>query len=180
MALTEAPKGKVFAILTSDGIREDAVYDEGGKGLAVERSYVDAEGEPIDVNQLELGEVVYTVVTVTNRTGSSVQNIALVDRFPAGWEIENPRLGRGGVVDFIDRGSLWQADHLNLRDDRLELFGSLKAGEARSVVYALRAVTAGQYIAPPVEAEAMYDPSIWARQLGEPVTVLGNWEDFFL
>ena len=178
--LPEAVSGKVYAIMTSDGIREDAVYREGGDGLAIQRSYVDSSGEALDVNQLTLGQVVYTVVTVTNQTGDAVQNIALVDRFPAGWEIENPRLGRGGVADFIDRDSLWQAEHLNLRDDRLELFGTLKAGESRSVVYALRAVTAGQYMAPPVEAEAMYDPSIWTRQLGEPVTVLGNWDDFFL
>jgi uncharacterized protein YfaS (alpha-2-macroglobulin family) len=178
--LPESPKGKLFAIVTSEGIRVDAVYEEGSSGLAVSRVYVDADGDEMDVSQIGLGEVVYTVITVANRSGERVQNIALVDRFPAGWEIENPRLGRGGVADFVDRDELWEADYLNLRDDRLELFGALESGEERQVVYALRAVTAGQYTAPPVEAEAMYDPSIWARQLGQPVNVIGKWEDYFL
>jgi alpha-2-macroglobulin len=178
--LDQKPQGDLFAIVTSEGIRQDAVYEEGSSGLDVSRVYMDAEGDELDVSQLGLGEVVYTVITVANRSNERVQNIALVDRFPAGWEIENPRLGRGGLADFIDRDALWEADYLSLRDDRLEMFGALERGDERQVVYALRAVTAGQYTAPPVEAEAMYDPSIWARQLGQPVNVIGKWEDFFL
>ena len=180
VGLDKVPDGELFAIITSEGIREDAVYEEGSSGLSVSRVYMDAEGDEMDVSQIGLGEVVYTVITVANLSGERVQNIALVDRFPAGWEIENPRLGRGGLADFIDRDDLWDADYLSLRDDRLEMFGALERGEERQVVYALRAVTAGRYTAPPVEAEAMYDPAIWARQLGQPVNVIGKWEDFFL
>ncbi len=48
------------------------------------------------------------------------------------------------------------------------------------VVYAVRAVTAGQFTVPPVEAEAMYDPEIWTRAAGGEITVDGPWEDFLL
>jgi uncharacterized protein YfaS (alpha-2-macroglobulin family) len=117
-------------------------------------------------------------VTVTNTTGEKVSNLALVDRFPAGWEIENPRLGRGGAVSFVDAGELWQPDYLNVRDDRLEVFGALEKGESKKVVYAVRAVTSGSFLAPPVEVEAMYDPRIWAREAGGIVTVSGPWEKY--
>ena len=108
-----------------------------------------------------------------------MSNIALVDRLPAGWEIENPRLGRagGGSVEWLDRDDVWQADHMDLRDDRVEVFGHLDRGQTRMVVFAARAVTAGSFTIPPIEAEAMYDPRIWARQDGEQVEIAGPWDE---
>jgi uncharacterized protein YfaS (alpha-2-macroglobulin family) len=105
-----------------------------------------------------------------------VQNIALVDRVPAGWELENPRLGRGDLPAWAEDLELWEREHMNLRDDRLEVFGSLYRGEARSVIYAVRAVTAGEFAQPPVSAEAMYDPTLWAKQPGGRITVVGPWD----
>ncbi|MCQ8205735.1 hypothetical protein NP569_25950, partial [Vibrio parahaemolyticus] len=80
----------------------------------------------------------------------------------------------------LDPEQLWSADYVNIRDDRMEVFGSLQAGESKKVVYAVRAVTAGKFTLPPVEAEAMYDPRIWAREAGEQVEVSGPWKDFLL
>jgi hypothetical protein len=62
----------------------------------------------------------------------------------------------------------------------VEVFGSLEAGETKKVVYAVRAVTSGKFTLPPVEAEAMYDPRIWAREAGGQVQVSGPWKDFLL
>jgi uncharacterized protein YfaS (alpha-2-macroglobulin family) len=64
---------------------------------------------------------------------------------------------------------------MNIRDDRLEVFGALERGQTRTLVYALRAVTAGQFTLPPVEAEAMYDPARWARETGGRVVIRGPW-----
>ncbi|MEM7585654.1 MAG: hypothetical protein AAF560_19855, partial [Acidobacteriota bacterium] len=58
---------------------------------------------------------------------------------------------------------------------RIELFGHLERGETRRVVYAARAVTAGRFTVPPVEAEAMYDPRIWAREGMQRVEITGPW-----
>jgi uncharacterized protein YfaS (alpha-2-macroglobulin family) len=173
-------KGDLYLVLTSEGVKQNATYRTGGQGLQVTRSYKTADGMPVDLARVQLGDVVYTEITVRNTTSERIQNIALVDRFVAGWEIENPRLGRGGVVDWIDPSEQWEADHMNLRDDRLELFGALESGQSRTVTYALRAVTAGEFTSPPVEAEAMYDPSLWARQPGGKVVVEGPWADVLL
>ncbi len=64
-----------------------------------------------------------------------------------------------------------------MRDDRLVVFGALEPRESRKVVYAVRAVTAGTFTLPPVEAEAMYDPRIWAREQGGAVKVASPWKD---
>lgn len=176
----EVPKtdSPLYLVLSSEGVRLDASWEIGGDGLSIERDYRRADGEPVALadGSLELGEVIHAVLTIRNRTNARLQNVALVDRFPAGWEIENPRLGRDSAVDWIDRDVLWSADHANLRDDRLEVFGSLGPGEERKVIYTLRAVGAGRFSMPPAEAEVMYDPSFWARAPGGFVVVRGPWE----
>jgi hypothetical protein len=176
----DAGSGKLYLVVNSEGVKAGAELKTGGSGLSLTRTYHDPDGKPVKLDDVQLGDVVYTKVLVKNTTRDSIQNIALVDRFVSGWEIENPRLGRGGAADWVQTDQLWEADHMNLRDDRLELFGTLDAGQSRQVVYALRAVTAGTFTSPPVEAEAMYDPSVWARQPGETVVVKGPWDDVLL
>ncbi len=174
----EVPKkgdGELYLILSSEGVREVPDWRTGGEGLQLARRYLDAAGNPTG-GAYKLGDLIYIELTVKNTSPDRIANIALVDRVPAGWEIENPRLGRDGSVGWINQQTLWNADHMDLRDDRLEIFGHLERNEARQVVYAVRAVTAGTFTVPPVEAEAMYDPRIWAREgLGE-VTIAGPWE----
>ena len=124
---------------------------------------------------LRLGELVFVELEVGNTSGQTIQNIALVDRLPAGFEVENPRLGRSTTAEWIDADKAWALDFLNMRDDRLEAFGKLKTGETKKVVYTVRAVTSGKYTTPPVEAEAMYDPTLWAREKGTTAVVGGPW-----
>jgi uncharacterized protein YfaS (alpha-2-macroglobulin family) len=97
-----------------------------------------------------------------------------VDRLPAGFEIENPRLGRERAAA-ATTGKPWKVESMNLRDDRIELFGTLPAGAARTFTYSVRAVTSGTFTLPPVEAEAMYDPTVSSRESGGFITIQGPW-----
>jgi uncharacterized protein YfaS (alpha-2-macroglobulin family) len=117
----------------------------------------------------------YVEVEVGNTSGASIQNIALVDRLPAGFEIENPRLGRSVKLDWVEADDVWQVDFQNMRDDRIEAFGTLGPNTSKKVVYTVRAVTTGKFTIPPVEAEAMYDPTLWAREAGDTAIVGGPW-----
>lgn len=176
----EIPEGDserpIYLVLSSEGVRETPEWRTGGEGLRLTRKHFDAGGRPVDLRRpMKLGDLVYTELTLRNTTGERVANIALVDRIPAGWEIENPRLGRGGATEWMDPALLWQADHMNVRDDRLEIFGALEPNQEKRVFYAVRAVTAGRFTVPTVEAEAMYDPRIWARERQQSVTVIGPW-----
>jgi hypothetical protein len=174
-------KGKVFLILSSEGVREGGVWKFGGKGLTISRKYRALDGTEIRPEAgMSLADLAFVEIQVSNKTGDRVQNLAMVDRLPAGWEIENPRLGRGTPVSWLDPERTWKLDALNVRDDRLEAFGMLNANETRSVVYAVRAVTSGTFTLPPVEIQAMYDPELWAREAGGSVVINGDWKDFLL
>ena len=105
--------------------------------------------------------------------------ILLVDRLPAGLEIENPR-----IVDFGDIKSLaWlkttvQPEHTDFRDARFvaafDFFGSRpgrrgdseETGDPQSsatVAYVVRAVTPGSFVHPAATVEDMYRPDRFAR-----------------
>jgi alpha-2-macroglobulin len=154
--------GKLYLVSTMEGSLKVDDRPTGGEGLQITRSYHRPDGEPLN-GQPRLGDLIYVKLELTNTTGMSMDNIALVDRVPAGWEIENPRLGRGGMPDWQEPEELWAVDHMNVRDDRVELFGTVQSRGTVDVVYQVRAVTAGTFVLPGATAEAMYDPEIWAR-----------------
>ncbi|QSQ16790.1 alpha-2-macroglobulin family protein [Myxococcus landrumensis] len=175
-------EGKLFLVLSSEGVRSEGQVRMGGQGLVLTRKYRKQDGTELNLNAspVALAELIYVEVELKNNTGERVQNLALVDRLPAGWEIENARLGRGGSVDWVSADALWVPDYVNIRDDRMEVFGALNAKESKKVVYAVRAVTAGSFTLPTVEVEAMYDPRIWAREAGGTVRVSSPWKDSLL
>jgi uncharacterized protein YfaS (alpha-2-macroglobulin family) len=94
------------------------------KGFTIERAYYTLDGKPVDLksatggtSQIKQNERFVVVVKVSSPdTGG---RILLVDRLPAGLEIENPR-----IVDSGDIKSLsWlkttvQPDHTDFRDAR--------------------------------------------------------------
>jgi len=166
-----------WLVTSSEGVRPNADYKVGGNGMAIARTYKNLAGEPIDPagGQLKLGDVVFVELELTNTTAATLQNIALVDRLPAGFEVENPRLGRSIKAEWIKEEEQWAPDFMNMRDDHLEAFGALSAKTARKVIYTVRVVTSGTFTIPPADAEVMYDPTLWARQKAGTAVVSGPW-----
>jgi uncharacterized protein YfaS (alpha-2-macroglobulin family) len=176
----EAPASAqgMWLVVNSEGVRTNATYKVGGVGLSVSRTYRDQDGQEVDVTKpdaLKLGDVLFVEIEIGNTSGAYIQNIALVDRLPAGFEIENPRLGRTTKIDWVDPQHLWTMDFMNMRDDRLQAFGGLAPSTTKKVVYSVRAVTSGKFTVPPIEAEAMYDATLWARAKGGTAIVGGPW-----
>lgn len=176
-----APERALSLVVTTEGIKPDALLPTGHQGLRVSRSWRRTDGVPTGLSTMELGELVYIRLEIENLRTERVENVALVDRIPSGWEIENPRLGRGTLPDWAQDEEVWEVDYMDLKDDRFMVFGGLEPRATRVVVYAVRATTAGRFTLPGAWAEAMYDPEIWSR-VGpeEGVVVHGPWESFFL
>jgi hypothetical protein len=172
-----ASSAGMWLVVNSQGVRAGSDYKVGGNGLWVSRSYKKLDGSEANVGDgsLKLGDVLFVEVELENKTGDPIQNVALVDRLPAGFEIENPRLGRGSRPDWVKDEDLWTLDFMNMRDDRLEAFGTIAPGDTKSVVYSVRVVTSGKFTIPPVEATAMYDSTLWARDAGGTAVVSGPW-----
>ncbi|HMG21354.1 MAG TPA: alpha-2-macroglobulin family protein, partial [Kofleriaceae bacterium] len=166
-----------WLVISSEGVRPGNDYKLGGSGLSIARTYRDLGGNEIDPaqGQLKLGDLVFVELQLGNTSAADIQNIAVVDRLPAGFEVENPRLGRSTKADWIKEENAWQVDFMNLRDDRLEAFGALPPRTAKKIVYTVRVVTSGKFTIPPVEAGAMYDPTLWARARGGTAVIGGPW-----
>ncbi|HVS12365.1 MAG TPA: MG2 domain-containing protein [Thermoanaerobaculia bacterium] len=169
----DAERG-LYLIVASEGVRAGRPERlAGGEGLVLRRTFRRLSGEPFDpaVEAVALGEVVSVELELANVGVERMTNLALVDRVPAGFEIENPRLGRERAVDWIDPEELWAVDHLDVRDDRIEAFGALERQQRGKLVYAVRATSAGRFTIPAVTAEAMYDPAVWARGVSSRVEI---------
>lgn len=168
--------GNLFALVTVEGIKPGVPYDTGDHSIQARRRYLYGTGEEADLNNLRLGDVIYVELSLQNQTGSNILNVLLNDRFPAGLEIENPRLNRQHVADWMDQAGFWDLSYIDMRDDQITMFGHLEAKQQVKAVYVLRAVTAGEFSAPPVKAEAMYDPRIWSQSMGKPVRIIDPWK----
>src|SRR5690606_25901846 len=92
----------------------------------------------------------------------NVDNIAVVDRLPAGLEIENPRLGRSEAITWLPEDDvMFKPEYTDIRDDRIQIFGTMGyrylSPLTQKYYYVARAVTAGQFNIPPAKVELMYD-----------------------
>jgi uncharacterized protein YfaS (alpha-2-macroglobulin family) len=85
-------------------------------------------------------------------TRSRTDNVVIENLLPAGFEIENPRLA-------TTEGERIQATHVDIRDDRALIFVDLRDKKWHEFSLLVRAILPGRFQLPPVQAEAMYDPT---------------------
>ena len=152
-----AGQGQYFVNVTTIGLQKagaaPVTYD---RHLEVRRVWTDRQDKPIDPQRIKVGDLVNVAVTIRtlpNAENAYVQNIAVVDALPGGFEVENPRLSTS--EEAADTPSAAIADHVEFLDDRVVLFTSSQH-TARTFRYALRAVATGKFTAPPIQASSMY------------------------
>ena len=102
--------------------------------------------------------------------GRLLDQLAIEDLLPAGWEIENPNLATSQQFEWLrekNEGDL----HREARDDRMLIFTGPIQGEA-AFHYAVRATTPGTYALPPPTVSGMYEPEIRGVGVGGQVRVV--------
>jgi uncharacterized protein YfaS (alpha-2-macroglobulin family) len=159
----------VYATLTRKGtpIISDPARED--KGLSMKVSYVDMDMKPVDQKNLVQGSDFMMIVSVTNITFSKVDNIALNQMIPSGWEIQNTRLFEADYG--VKEGKY---DYRDIRDDRVNTFFSLNQGESKSFVLILNAAYKGEFFQPSIWCGAMYLDNCYSRYPGTPVKVTGE------
>ena len=127
-------------------------------GLEVFREYVDAEGKV--VTSAKRGQALTAVVKVRSLGRNAVGNVAVVDLLPGGLELALDKSSNRPFHELI-LGNMVR-DSGEAREDRVLVFGEAgtKLTEFR---YPVKAVTAGTFVLPVVQAEAMYDRTVHAR-----------------
>ena len=159
----------VFAVVSSSGVRQDRSYEYGGAGVRVQREYLNERGQPLDFSDVQLGQRVFVRVRIENRTYSTLRQIALTDRLPAGLETELVELGSSELPAWAQ--SSWNFDHTDRRDDRVDVFGTINRRQTVEIYHVARATMSGNFRVPSVEVEAMYDPDVWAREKGRVLRI---------
>jgi alpha-2-macroglobulin len=151
------------------------------KGFTIARAYYTLDGQKIDLQSAEGGasslkqnDRLIVVLTVEGTEAGG--RVLVVDRLPAGLEIENPRLVEGGDLkgfDWLQRPR--EPQHTEFRDDRFvaafDFFGERSRGDGpaanvaakATVAYIVRAVSPGTYVHPAATVEDMYRPDRFAR-----------------
>ncbi|MCL4765718.1 MAG: alpha-2-macroglobulin family protein [Hyphomicrobiaceae bacterium] len=166
------------------------------RNFRIERAFYTLDGKPVRLEsaaggsgRLRQTDRLVVVLKVEAEAGGG--RVLVVDRLPAGLEIENPRL-----VDSADLKSFdWlrttvQPEHTEFRDDRFVAAFNLsgrgdgngqgesgnddsKAQPAKSLTmaYMVRVVTPGTYVHPAATVEDMYRPERFARTASGRVEV---------
>lgn len=133
--------------------------------IKVERSLWTTDGQAVSARELRTGELYIVRLRVQAR--QTIKDGLVVDRIPAGFEIENLNLSQGPQAgEFAVEGvnvAVANANeriaHIEYRDDRF--VAALKIdGSATNVFYLVRVVTPGRYVVPAPFAEDMYRPEI--------------------
>ncbi len=152
--LTTKGEGQLFYFWQSEGISTSGAYKEEDNYIRVRRQFYDRTGDLISGNTFRQNDLVIVKITLEKSYSGDVDNIAITDLLPAGFEIENPRTKEIPGMDWIKDASTPTA--LDVRDDRINLFVDLNSYR-QVYYYAVRAVSPGIYRQGPVSADAMYN-----------------------
>ncbi|HYE00129.1 MAG TPA: alpha-2-macroglobulin, partial [Alphaproteobacteria bacterium] len=172
-------RGAATRVVTVTGIPTEPLPPE-SSGFTIERRFVDAAGQPVDLSTLKQGDTVHVVLE--GRAANPGRPALVVDLLPAGLEIEPVRLFQPARYD--ENGEEVAADttwfdnvgdqvHVENRDDRF-VVGFTTAGDKGGrfkVSYVARATTPGRFILPAAQVEDMYRPSDFARAAPGSLTV---------
>ena len=158
---------RIFATAIWKGtpIEFNTVPEERGLSLSVQ--YLNREGRMIDPGSIVQGTDFKVIVTVRNTTMYNVNDLALSQVFPSGWEIMNTRLFGGTGDSGTDI-----YDYLDIRDDRVYTYFSLEPNKTKRFELTLTATYEGEFTLPAVICEGMYDNAFFAKTKGMTVKVL--------
>ena len=142
-----------------------------GNGYRIDRSYYDLDGGPVTLDQVTQGQRFVTVLTVTPFRKVEAR-LMVTDPLPAGLEIDNPNLLRGGDIRALDWIDPAEARHAEFRSDRFLAAVDWRSEEAFRLAYIVRAVSPGAYHHPAASVEDMYRPQYRANGDAGRVQVL--------
>ena len=139
------------------------------KGFRIRRELFTLDGEKVTSDKVKQNDRLIVVIT-TDEIEPKKGRYILVDRIPAGFEIENPRLVDSaslGAYSWLPANS--PTEHREFRDDRFvaafdtSRLRHSKTARTLSVAYMVRAVTPGRYTYPVTSIEDMYRVERQAR-----------------
>ncbi|KCZ90663.1 alpha-2-macroglobulin family protein [Hyphomonas johnsonii] len=169
-------KAPMFRTVMVTGAPEKAPPAASSK-LKVDKTYFTMTGGKVDLSRVNQGDQLVVRLTVTPEE-RRLNPVIVADLLPAGFEIETvlkPADGKrtnntSGAFAFV--GEIAQAQSEQAQDDRFVAAVDVY-GDAKTLAYVVRAVTAGDFAMPGVVAEDMYRPAVYARSRPGRVVITG-------
>lgn len=147
--------------------------------IELQRRWFNAKGEPWPAGRSpRVGEML--VVELKAKARQRMDDALIVDRLPAGFEIENLSLSQGPKAEEFVVGGVSVAEtladprvrHREFRDDRFVAAARLDR-ESLTLHYLVRVVSPGRFVVPAPYAEDMYRPELYGLgAAGAPVTIV--------
>jgi uncharacterized protein YfaS (alpha-2-macroglobulin family) len=190
LTLTNTSDRKLYVTASVRAVPRSGEEDASAKGLTIAVRYTDADGDAVDIARIPQGMDVIAQITVKNIGPRGLDNLALMQIVPGGWEIRNDRLesvdtsGDRKPDDAAAHGAYWwvpaaqrnqglrTAEYVDIRDDRVQRYFGLRAGESIFFETRLNAAYLGKYYLPGASIEAMYDATQQARLHGQWIEVV--------
>ena len=141
---SSSSQGYFYQILRSgyaDQPLEKPVYN----GIEIYRNYQNEKGESI--TDVALGDVVNVVIRVRMEDKLQSNDVAIIDLFPAGFQLEKATLPTQNF------------SYINAQDDKV-IFLTTVDKNVKSWSYKLRATTPGKFHVPTLLAESLKNPTI--------------------
>lgn len=162
--------GSAFFSLTTRGAPTREGFKPVAAGLNVEREFLTRDGAPINLDQIQQGDLIVLHTKIQSDSGR-LDNVVIQNLLASGFEVENPRLKTTENLDWITGNSI-VPEYLDIRDDRILVFSNIPDAKWYNYYSLLRVINPGTFVLPPVQAEAMYSPNIrFTGKLEEPLNV---------
>lgn len=199
LTLAKKGPGKLYYRLGLRYAPESLKLEARDQGFVVSRKYEalpepgQKEPDPEAVRQLDDGSWVIKAGTNVKISLNVVVRdranyIVVDDALPAGFEGLNPKFVTNSAASIAGSVTLgttssggyrsrwwypwWTFDHSDLRDDRMLLFADRLPAGVYTYAYTARATTIGDFLLPPVKAEAMYEPERFGHSSSTRVKVV--------
>lgn len=146
--------------------------------IELKREWFELDGSAWSGRPLKVGDML--IVRLQAKARQRIEDGLIVDRIPAGFEVENMNLSQGPKAEEFSVGGVNVAQamgdprikHREYRDDRYVAAARLEQGVLH-VFYMVRVVSPGRYVVPAAFAEDMYRPEL--RGVGTtdaPITIV--------
>ncbi len=137
--------------------------------ICATRRFLTPDGKPADLKNVRRGDVLVGEITLSADREAEFTDLVVQDLFPAGLEPDCEELAAAVARAQSATRTAWELRR-DVRDDRLVAFSrpvtlrpeGSEAKPAR-LFYAVRAVSAGEFVLPGVRVEAMYAPEVFAQ-----------------
>ncbi len=175
--ITNTSKSELYIQLSLTGkpdISDEKAYS---KGMSLMVAYSTPDQSSLNIKRIARGTDFFATANVTHlgATGEQLNEVALEQIIPSGWEIRNLRMDQLQISTIKNSGYKYQ----DVRDDRVNHFFDLEASldknnnrTSQNYTIALTAAYPGKFYLPAQKVEAMYNPDFSA-------VVPGGWVEVF-